>query len=720
MRNNFLLLSALLCFGFLASNVNAQRPLPVGVQSNHSHDHSHDHSDMAVPAHRTCGTDDFYHQQLQNDPELQRIAEQDKQNYLQWINNGGPSNRKTAMVTTIPVVVHVIYSSNPNLLPDARIFTQLDILNNDYARLNADTTNTPAQFANVAASTDIQFCLATRDPQGNPTTGINRIQNSLANHNINQGGQLKSIVQWDPFKYLNMYVVESISNGTILGYATLPWNLASQPGNDGVVIAAPFFGQNSPGAPYNQGRTTTHEVGHWLGLDHTFSGGCAGNTAATCNSAGDLVCDTPPTSQPNYNCPSANQNSCTETPTDLNDMHQNYMDYVDDACMNLFTQGQADRMDFYLQGARIGITTSDGCGQGSPPGQCGIDTVNYPIPGSLTVYTVPAAGGGGYVSGQNGYGDIAKAEYYPNTSNANSIEGMFLELDALSAASASSSFNAYIWDDNGGEPGNILHTENINIQNAINLSGQVGITFTNPVAVSGPFYVGVGIDYGTPGDTVVLLSNTINDQAVCTAWEQWNTNDWYRYDDASSWEITVGHAAHPVIQELVVSVAPNAPTIPQGGSVQLVTTSSKPGITYSWSPAAGLSCTTCANPQASPTSTTTYTLTASDQSANCFTSFDVTVTVGTVGIEDDLFDGNITAYPNPSSGNFLLEFTMNEISNLDIDVFNNLGQQVYNERLEGFAGQYRNGIDLDNVPAGVYFLRITDGAKSYRQKLIFE
>lgn len=667
---------------------------------------------------------DIYHQETQANPEMARIAEQDKREYLNWLNNGGPAQRKTAAVITIPVVVHVIYSSNPNLVSTNQINSQIDVLNEDYSRTNADTNNTPSQFQGIAVDTEIQFCLATVDPNGAPTDGVTRTQSSLASHNINQGGQVKALIQWDPTQYLNMYVVENINNGNILGYATLPWNLASQPQNDGVVMGRAFFGRNSTGAPYNQGRTTTHEVGHWLGLDHTFGdgNGCAGTSANTCSSQGDLVCDTPPTAQPNYGCPSASQNTCTETPTDLNDMHQNYMDYVDDACMNLFTQGQADRMNFYLNGARLALQNSNGCGTGSPPTICSVDTAGYPILGTPAVYVVPANQGGGYVSGQNGYGDIAKAEYYSNTSNWNDIQGMVMNLDRLSAASAASSFDAHIWDDNAGSPGNIIHSETINIQNAIALNGEVAINFANPVAVNGnPFYMGIDINYGTPGDTVVLLSNTDGDPAVCTAWEQWNTNDWYRYDDTNnSWGITVGHAIHPIVNQLAVSVAPTNPSITAGGSVQLVTTSSKPGITYSWSPTTGLSCTSCANPSASPGSTTTYTLTASDASENCFVNVDVTVTVLPVGVEDNLFEGQVKAYPNPSTGKFLLEFAMDEISNLDIEIFNSLGQRLYTEQLESFSGQYRNGIDLEHVPAGVYFLRISNGDRSYNQRLVFE
>lgn len=661
---------------------------------------------------------DVYDQAIQNNPDLQRIINEDNQSYQHWLDNGN-FQRSSAGTVTIPVVVHVIYSNNANAVTNTRIQSQIDVLNEDYSRTNSDASNTPAAFQGVAANTDIQFCLATRDPQGNTTTGINRIQNSQANHNMNQAATLKSIVQWDPYSYLNVWVVESINGGNILGYATFPTNLAGNPNLDGVVCASPFFGFGSSGAPYNRGRTMTHEVGHWLGLFHTFQGGCAGMTQSNCASGGDLCCDTPPTSQPAYGCPST-RNTCSETfPSNQNDMTMNFMDYVDDQCMNLFTTDQSNRMNFYLNTTRAALQSSQGCqgGGGGGTTSCASDTVNYPLPGTYALYN---SNNGGYVSGQNGYGDIAKAEYYPNTSGLTSIDGMRIIFGQAVAASANSTVDAHIWSDNGGSPGTILHTETINIQNIINVAGDMTVMFTNPVAVSGAFYVGIDVDYSVAGDTVALINNTDGDQAAATAWEQWSDNSWYAYDDASAWGLAVGNGAHPIVSGMTASISPAAPTIPNGGNVALTATSSAAGATYSWSPSTGLSCTNCANPTASPTTTTTYTCTFTDPAANCTTTVDVTVTVTGVGIEDGLFDGEISAYPNPSNGSFMLEFTQHDIKDLDISVFNNLGQKVYNETLEGFAGDYRKGIELSSIPAGIYHLRITDGETGYFQKLIFE
>lgn len=713
------LLFVMLAFLTVASlGANAQRSASKIIDT---HNHSQDvHVQRApnVPAQRTCGSMDVYDQAIQDNPDLQQIIDNDNIEYQHWLENGNFQRSATGTVT-IPVVVHVIYSSNPNAVSGTRITSQIDILNADYGRTNSDAGSTPAAFQGVAANTNIQFCLATRDPQGNTTTGVNRIQNSQASHNMNQASTLKSIIQWDPYSYLNIWVVESINGGQILGYATFPTNLNSAPNLDGVVIASPFFGFGSSGAPYNRGRTGTHEVGHWLGLFHTFQGGCTGMTQNTCASQGDFCCDTPPVNAPAYGCPST-RNTCSESfPSNLNDMTMNYMDYVDDNCMNVFTQDQASRMNFYLNTSRAAIQSSQGCAGGSGgTTACATDTVNFPLP-SPNPLVVYGGDTGGYVSGHNGYGDIAKAEFY-SAGGTTFIDGMYLRFGVATAAGPNSSVDLHIWEDSNGSPGSIVHTETITIQNIINLNGDVGVMFTNPVTVNGSYYVGCDIDYAVAGDTVALFTNTDGDQTAATAWEQWSDNNWYAYDANGSWGLTIGHAAHPIINGLSVSVSPAAPTIPSGGSIALNTTSSLGNATYSWSPSTGLSCTNCPNPTASPTATTTYTLVATDPIANCTTSVDVTVTVTGVGIEDGLFDGQISAYPNPSNGTFMLEFEQSEIKDLEISVFNNLGQKVYVERLEDFVGSYRQGIQLSTVPAGVYHLRITDGEKGYFQKLIFE
>lgn len=322
---------------------------------------------------KRCATDALAAEMSSQDPEHARWSQELETKYREYVANGGSTHR--GGVRTIPVVVHIIQASPAIVISDARIQSQLDVLNEDFRKMNADANLIPAEFAGVAADTELEFCLASIDPNGCPTTGINRIVSPAnAAHLTANSASLKGLIQWNPQQYLNMWVPETIIDA-ILGYATFPTFLNNNPNNDGVVINGENFGRGNgiPTSVYNLGRTATHEVGHWLGLEHTFSGSCGGGTQGSCMFSGDNVCDTPPTSGPNYGCPNT-QNTCSETyPSDLNDQTMNYMDYVDDRCMYMYTQGQKDRMLFYLDNIRTtlwstGNLSATGCDGTVSPG----------------------------------------------------------------------------------------------------------------------------------------------------------------------------------------------------------------------------------------------------------------------------------------------------------------------------------------------------------------
>ena len=323
-------------------------------------------------AAQRCATDEVnaLHKSQMTAEELRHEEEIE----LQYQNSVGDNQRGGMTTRVIPVVVHLIQMTPAEDISDARVQSQIDVLNEDFQFMNADTSLIPIEFQNIAADCNIRFCLATIDPNGCPTDGINRVvAPQLAIHGIADESALKGYVQWPPQQYLNMWVPVNLRDN-LLGYATFPTWLASNPQNDGVVINGKNFGRGfgTPASTYNLGRTATHEVGHWLGLFHTFQGGCSGNTAANCQSQGDRVCDTPPTSSANYSCPGV-KNTCTETPTDLNDQTMNYMDYVDDACMYMYSQGQSDRATFFLDNERSQIwspanLTATGCDGTQSPG----------------------------------------------------------------------------------------------------------------------------------------------------------------------------------------------------------------------------------------------------------------------------------------------------------------------------------------------------------------
>ncbi len=303
--------------------------------------------------------------------------------------------RTIGQVYRIPVVVHVIHNGEAlgsgRNIPDANIQHQIEVLNEDFRRmLGTPGWNNHPRGADVM----VEFVLAKRDPSGNPTTGIVRWNCNAqgwtapphATGYINS--TIKPATQWDPTRYLNIWVCD-ISGG-VLGYAQFPdlSSLLGMPGDggmgapacaqaantDGVVILYGAFGSALKGstglsAPYHLGRTTTHEVGHWLGLRHTWGdGGCT---------VDDYCDDTPVCNGQLYGC---NAHPVSQCGNDR--MIENYMDYSDDGCMNIFTIDQAVRMRIVLENCprRRSLITSPAL---VPPYATDAAIIDLPIPQDL-------------------------------------------------------------------------------------------------------------------------------------------------------------------------------------------------------------------------------------------------------------------------------------------------------------------------------------------------
>ncbi len=312
---------------------------------------------------KKCATMTNLEKRMIQDPSLRQRMEESEIHTQKWISTNSDYKR-TAQVITIPVVVHVLWNDSIQNVSDAQIQSQIDVLNKDFRFLNADTLDGMHPYRSRAADTRIEFCLATRDPNGNPTTGITRTQTSEVSWNAfdeDEADNIKSSANggkdnWDPTQYLNMYIVKFDS--VLLGFATFPEELATSPNLDGVVIRYEAFGTSGTaglgGYEKNMGgRTATHEVGHWLNLRHIWGDDSCGN---------DFVSDTESAEEANFGCPTfphKASNSCG-TGSD-GEMFMNYMDYVDDKCMNMFTSGQGERMTAAITGPRSGLLTSLGC-----------------------------------------------------------------------------------------------------------------------------------------------------------------------------------------------------------------------------------------------------------------------------------------------------------------------------------------------------------------------
>jgi hypothetical protein len=237
----------------------------------------------------------------------------------------------------IPVVFNVLYRTSAENISDARLAEQIAVLNADYAGTNTDASKTPSEFSTVAAGdTKVRFRLV-------KTVRKSTTVRSWKTNDAMKKSSSKGIDATDPTQYFNIWVVGDMSS--ILGYATFPES--SGLWNDGVVLAAPFVGVTGASAPYNLGRTATHEVGHYLNLRHIWGD-------ANCGS--DLVADTPTQTTANYGKPTYPlMNTCGGVSRSV--MFMNYMDYVDDAAMFMFSAGQKDRMQAVLTstGARKGL-----------------------------------------------------------------------------------------------------------------------------------------------------------------------------------------------------------------------------------------------------------------------------------------------------------------------------------------------------------------------------
>jgi hypothetical protein len=276
-------------------------------------------------------------------------------NYIATVENK-PKNAVQATIT-IPVVVHIVYNTTAENLTDAQIQSQIQVLNEDFARTNADRIKvTQPTFSTVAAGSSIRFCLAQRDPSGNSTTGITRT--STTKTSFGTDDQMKSNSTggkspWDVTKYMNIWICDLGSS--LLGYAEFPTGSLSN--TWGLVLNYRYTGRNgSAQSPFNLGRTGTHEVGHCFNLIHIWGdeNGCSGSDQCTdtpnqaasssgCFTAGSIQTDACATSSPGK-------------------MWMNYLDYTDDACMYMFTQNQVTRMEAIINNPPWSVLkTSNGC-----------------------------------------------------------------------------------------------------------------------------------------------------------------------------------------------------------------------------------------------------------------------------------------------------------------------------------------------------------------------
>jgi hypothetical protein len=299
---------------------------------------------LVHPIRRNCGAMQVHHRLLELDPNFRK-----RQTDLEHATSARMRMALAPRTSpySITVVIQVVYNTDPEKISVAQAQSQIDALNRDYRAKNTDKSKAPLIWKGLVADPMIEFTLATKDPSGKATNGI--IYTKTDRTSFGDDDSVKSestggVDPWDTSRYLNLWVCTL--GGGLLGYAQFP---GGPPATDGVVILNTAFGTKGiAAAPFNLGRTATHEVGHFFNLRHIWGDteDCSGT---------DFVADTPNAENPNFGKPTFPHISCNNGPN--GDMFMDYMDYVDDDTMIMFTPGQVARMQAALDGPRTSLVS---------------------------------------------------------------------------------------------------------------------------------------------------------------------------------------------------------------------------------------------------------------------------------------------------------------------------------------------------------------------------
>ena len=624
-------------------------------------------------AQRNCGSMDVLNRNIQDNPALLQTRQEIEDFTQKYIDHGG-YNSASRSVVTIPVVVHVLYNTSSQNISDAQVQSQIDILNKDYSKTNTDIGSVPSVFSGVAANANIQFCLAKQTPSGVATSGIVRKSTTVTSFSTDDAAKYSAQGgddAWSSASYLNLWVCNL--GGGLLGYAQFPGGAAA---TDGVVINYTAFGNIGTAAtPYNLGRTATHEVGHWLNLFHIWgddNGACTGS---------DQVGDTPNQGSENYGCPTFPHVSCSNGPN--GDMFMNYMDYTDDACMFMFSNGQNTRMQalFTTGGSRVSLLNSHGCV--APTG--GGTTCAVPSGlGAASITSTTATISWTAVSGASSY----NVQYKPSTATTWTTTTSTTASKSLTGLTASTTYNYQVQAVCSG--GSSVYSS--------------ASSFTSSAVTT------TCTDAYEPNESrtaaKLIAVNTNISGLISTATDK----DYLKFSNTSAQpniKLTLSNLPADYDLKLYNSAGTLLYTSQNGSTTaETIKYNSAPvGTYYAYVYGYGgiYNATNC------------YTLNASIGSAAWREAADEITT------SDKAAEIIYNIYPNPSSGRFNLMISSAEaMAKVTVKVIDMLGQTVSSQDIEDVQGIRNTDIDMSYAPTGVYHVIISNGTSTEVKRIVIQ
>ncbi|MEP7169509.1 MAG: T9SS type A sorting domain-containing protein [Bacteroidota bacterium] len=680
-----------------------------------------------------CGTMQHL-QELMKNPEYAKSFA--KANELMNQKLSGNPNFKSTGIITIPVVVHILYANATQNIPDARVIEQINVLNLDFSGTNANVGNTPVVWTSFVANTGIQFCLATQDPSDNPTNGIIHKATTVGSWNTNDNIKHNSSGgddAWPSGSYLNLWVGNL--GGGLLGYAQFP---GGPPATDGVVVLySSVGGPANPGTipPYHLGRTATHEVGHWVNLFHINGDSNCGN---------DLVSDTPTQDQLHFGCPTHpyHVNVCSGSVN--GEMFMNYMDYTDDACMTMFSNGQGARMNACMNGPRVSMLTSLGCIPGSNlNNDAGISTIVSPAgticSNSITpVVTLRNYGVNNLTSVTINYKvDAGTVNTYTWSGTLAPGSTVNVTLPSLPVTGGAHTFTSYTSNPNGvADPNATNDSSTGNFSSAA-----TGVTLPVQEGFQSATYPPLGWTINNPDATYTWEQSTATGQASSSSIfiNNLDYNAWGEMDEMVSPAMDLTTGPNPQLTFYVAYQLYTDPNSnPNFSDTLEVVISTDCGVTWtSIYKKFGVPLTTIIptfsvnafTPTANDWRIETVSLAPYSASANAILKFrnicqyenylwlDNINIINPVGINEINSDPSFIIYPSPSKGIVHLQWSAVSNSTITITITNELGESVYTDEINNYKGA-DIPVDLSKKADGIYLVKIQAATKSVQQKVV--